>query len=586
MKNREGEVIWTWFRYAWAEHRFRMGLVLVLSLVNAVLVTAFPWLWQFIINAVQTPGATGSSLSEIAVWMLIVGVAQVLLYVVLQGTRSIMNARIQWRLRERVYEHITGVEAHKLKHFTPGDLVTRLTDDAGDKASWFLCSGVFRSLEASLVILACLAAMTRIDVHLTFFVVLPLPLLILAQFLAQGALHRRYKAVQSAISRINEQLNVFFSGIQVLRASRLEGRAIDRFAEEADAQRQAEVQVAAVQQGVFLLYGYGWQLAMAALILVGGSAVISGSISLGQLITFEGYTMTLVWPMFDLGMFLSRYKQTLVSLKRLDTLLEIAPAPVGTRTPEENVPPLVTRDLGLATPEGKTLLDGVSLSVSKGQRIAIVGEVGAGKSTLLALLAGLTPPSTGSVAAWGIALPDFEENSRGRVLALVPQDPVLLSTTLRENILLGREANAAALDHVLDLSCLSADMPGFSKGLDTLVGERGLTLSGGQRQRVAIARALVGDPGLLLLDDPTSALDADTEDAFWKKMEAHCEGLTTVVVSHRPSTIESADRILVLEEGKLVQNGSHTALVQTPGPYRRIYGRFQVRERIDQESLS
>ena len=403
-----------------------------------------------------------------------------------------MNVRIQWRLRERGYEHITGVEAHRLKHFTPGDLVTRLTDDAGDKASWFLCSGVFRSLEASLVILACLAAMTRIDARLTFFVVLPLPLLILAQFLAQGALHRRYKAVQTAISRINEQLNVFFSGIQVLRASRLEERAMTRFSEEADAQRSAEVQVAAVQQGVFLLYGYGWQLAMAALILVGGSAVIDGSISLGELITFEGYTMTLVWPMFDLGMFLSRYKQTLVSLGRLDELLDHEPAPVGIRTPEEGATPLVTRDLALSTPEGKTLLEEVSLSVSKGQRIAVVGEVGAGKSTLLDLLAGMTPPTKGTVEAWGVPLPELQESSRGSAIAHVPQDPVLLSTTLRENILLGREADAATLDHVLELSRLSTDMPAFSEGLDTLLGERGLTLSGGQRRTLSHSRA--GEP--------------------------------------------------------------------------------------------
>jgi ABC-type multidrug transport system fused ATPase/permease subunit len=226
--------------------------------------------------------------------------------------------------------------------------------------------------------------------------------------------------------------------------------------------------------------------------------------------------------------------------------------------------------------DGVTLLADIELEVSPGELLAVVGGVGSGKSTLMQLLAGMRRGPAGAMSLGGRPVEELDRSARRDAVAFVPQDPVLLSATLRENILLGREADDATVARALQTSRLAQDLPAFPEGLQTIVGERGVTLSGGQQQRVALARALVGQPQVLLLDDATAALDADTEAAFWEELEAVLPDVGAVVVTHRTATIQRADRVLVLEAGRVVQQGQHRDLVQADGPYRRIYGRYQA----------
>jgi len=570
-----------WLRAVWAGRKVELTVICTLSVVNAALVTTFPWLWQFIVDAVG--GADGDQaprLREIAGWMLAVGVAQFLLYNVLQGTRSVMNARIQWKARARVFEHLTKLDPSFYRRWRSGDLVTRLSDDGGDKISWFLCSGVFRTLEATLVVIACLSAMLWIDPGLTAWVVIPLPLLIVGQAAAQGALGRRYMAVQESISGINDELTATFSGIRIVQAAGLAGAARGRFVDQAALQRDAEVRVSVVQQAVFMMYGYGWQAAVVALLLGGGLHVIDGTITLGQFVTFEGFVMTLIWPMFDVGMFLSKYKQTFVALTRLQELMDepAIEASAGAARPADGS--LSLTGATVEAEDGAVLLQDVGLEVAPGEVVALVGEVGAGKSTLVHVLAGARRAAAGELTVGGAAVEALDRTAMREAVAYVPQDPVLLSTTVRDNILLGRDVDDAALDRALDVSRLAQDLPAFPDGLDTAVGERGVTLSGGQQQRVALARALVGGPAALLLDDATAALDADTEAAFWERLEALLPDVAAVVVTHRIATIQRADQVLVMEAGQVVQRGRHDALVETEGPYRRIYGRYRAAETV------
>ncbi len=569
----------TWFRLVWKDSPGSLAFIVALSFVNAVLVTTFPWLWQYLVDTVRA-SADPVRMRELALWMVAVGLAQTTVYVALQGTRSVMNCRIQWRARNRVFEHVSQLDQDFYRRWRAGDLVTRLTDDCSDKLSWFLCSGVFRALEASLVVIACLVAMASIDLTLTLWVVIPLPILIIGQAGAQSALQKRYSEVQRAISGINDELSATFGGIRIVQACGLAPTARERFVAQAEAQRKAEVRTALIQQLIGLMYGYGWQVAVVALLIAGGSHVIRGDLTLGQFVAFEGFVMTLIWPMFDVGMFVSRYKQTFVTLGRLDRLLAepAPPPPTGTGVAVDGR--LAVSGAGVVASDGAELLQGIDLDLLPGELLAVVGGVGSGKSILMELLAGARTPATGQVRIGGLPVGELESSALRASIGYVPQDPVLVSSTLRENILLGREPADGALERALRVSRLSQDLDAFSDGLDTVVGERGVTLSGGQQQRVGLARALVGAPRILLLDDATAALDADTEAAFWAQLEAVLPDVTAVVVTHRVATIQRADRVLVLERGRAAQIGAHAELASTDGPFRRIYGGYAASEQV------
>ncbi|MFT5679829.1 MAG: ATP-binding cassette subfamily B multidrug efflux pump [Myxococcota bacterium] len=567
-------LIWRWMVFAWRDNLGALAVILILSLGNTVLVIAFPWLWQYLIDTLQTD-ASAPRLQELATWMVIVGVSQAALYVVLQGTRSVVNARISLQARRRIFDHLTALPPSFYRRWQSGDLVTRLSDDAGNKIAWFLCSGVFRTFEASLIVIGCLAVMASIDPWMTAQVILPLPLLIAAQAGAQGALGRRYKAVQESISRINSALTTTFSGIRIVQACHLQAPARRRFRAAAEEQRTAEVSVAVVQKSVFLMYGYGWQLAIVALLVAGGGSVIRGDISLGQFVSFEGFVMTLVWPMFDVGMFVSKYKQTSVALTRLQEILDVPAA----RSPQTPAPPsadLAVQGVSVVAEDGTVLLSDIDLHVPAGTSLAIVGQIGSGKTILMELLAGQRPPSSGTVTLGGQPQTPPRSPAVLGMIGHVPQDAILVSASLAENLLLGRDADEAAVTNALTLSRLAGDLPALSDGLATRVGERGVTLSGGQQQRLAIARALVDRPAILLLDDATAALDADTEAAFWAGVAGSLPGVSVVMVTHRAATIQRADAVVVLDGGRIVQRGSHESLLAEGGEYARIYGRLEA----------
>ncbi|MEN0060997.1 MAG: ABC transporter ATP-binding protein [Myxococcota bacterium] len=548
-------VVRRWSAQIWRDHPRMLAGIVLGSFPTAILLVAFPWLWQYVIDALDA-GAQPVRLRELAIWMLLAGLGHALAYTLLQGARGFGNAVVSGHARNTVIDAVAKADPDALRRWRTGELVSRLHDDAGDKISWFLCSGVFRAWESFLVVLCCFTLMVTTEPGLAIWVVGPLPFLLLAQAGFQSALARRHQRVQRAIAQVSDQLTTTFSSIRVVQACGLSDLARRRFVASTREQRDAEVRVAILQQGIERLYQYGWQVAMVALLWFGGLRVLEGDLTLGRYLTFEGLLAVMVWPMFDLGTLASKLPQAAVALRRLDEVVAL-PIAAPSVNRKDGAGALAS-GLRLVSPKGAPLIEDVDLDVIPGRRVGLVGTVGAGKTLVMEALSGLRAPAHGTVAVADAAV--------------VPQVPVLLSATVRENILLGREVSDAVLDRALRIAQVDRDLPQLAQGLDTWVGERGSSLSGGQRQRVAIARALVGQPQVLLLDDATSALDAEVEAAFWDALETEAPHVGALLVSHRVGTLSKADEIVVLEGGRVVQRGSHQALIEVDGPYRTLYG--------------
>jgi ABC-type multidrug transport system fused ATPase/permease subunit len=552
-----------WFPRVWRDGPGWLAFILVSSIALAFLQAAFPWLWQYAVDALTGPGST--SLEAVAAWTGGVGVAHAALYVVLQWARSVRNAAISSTLRRGLVSAVGRAEPVARGRWHTGDLVARIHDDAGEKVSWFLCSGLFRAWEAAWIGVATLLAMAVTAPSLMWWVVAPLPLLVVLQLASQEVLSRRQQEVQRAISETTEVVESTFTTLRVVQAAGLVPLVHRAFLHHGVRQRDAELRTAVVSNGLALVYQYGWQFALVALLWFGGRQVISGELSLGEYVTFEGLLSTLIWPMFDLGNLVSRLAPTAVSLRRLDEVLALPARPTGSATPEDGT--LTVSGLVVSAPDGRVLVEGVSLVVGPGEVVALAGEVGAGKTVVVEALAGMRQ-TAGTVRFGGHAAAALADPS----VALVPQDPTPLACSLRDNVTLGRAVSPEALQQALAVAQLTPDLALFPQGLDTEVGERGVTISGGQRQRVALARALAGEPRWLLLDDATSALDATVEAAFWEALHAARPDLAMVVVSHRPRVLCRAREVLFLAQGRVVARGTHGALLEGCAAYARLYG--------------
>jgi ATP-binding cassette subfamily B protein len=313
--------------------------------------------------------------------------------------------------------------------------------------------------------------------------------------------------------------------------------------------------------------------------------VMNADLSRGKLGSFIFYTVWLVFPMFDIGQFLVKSRQSAVSINRLQELEKVPPmiAESDHSAPDGDVTGnLDFENVSFVFPgSDRRIVSDVSLDIKAGSTIALVGKVGSGKSWLVNLLPRLVDPTGGQIRLDGRDLRRFRLEDLRRSIGYVPQEPVLFSDTVKNNILLGRdEISDSVLEWAVEVAQLKSEIAAFPKGLDTFIGTRGMSISGGQKQRLALARALVGKPKILILDDCTSALDSRTEAALWEKLHEVLPGMTALLITHRPDTLQRADGIFVFDDGRIVEAGTHADLVESGGHYARIYKRFQLEELV------
>jgi ATP-binding cassette subfamily B protein len=455
---------------------------------------------------------------------------------------------------------------------------------------------VMYSANTVLGFVAALGFMVSIDPWLTLYALIPLPFVSLSVKYFGSAIHKRFEQIQEQLSDVSAVAQEALAGVRVVRAYRQEAAEIERF-------RRANAEYLRRNRRLITLQGFffpsmAFFLGLGAMIVLwlGSREVVGGRISLGEFVAFNAYLTMLSWPMIAFGWVTNMLQRGMASWKRMLEVLDATPAEAAPLTTSQSTEgaaasidihgAIEVRDLTFAY-DGTPVLKQVSATIAAGQTVAIVGVTGSGKSTLINLLVRLHEPPRGTVFIDGHDVRDMPLGVLRRAIGVVPQEPFLFSDTLAANVAFGRDATdqprdarAAAIEASAAVARLDKDVDDFPQRYDTVVGERGITLSGGQKQRVAIARALAVDPRILILDDALSAVDTYTEEEILSRLRDVMGRRTALIVSHRISTVRDADHILVLDDGRIVERGSHDELVRQNGLYAALHRKQLLEEEL------
>jgi ATP-binding cassette subfamily B multidrug efflux pump len=495
-----------------------------------------------------------------------------------------MSRDIEFDLRNDYFASLERQPAAFFQDHPTGDLMARATNDL--QAVRMVCGpAIMYTANTLLVGLGAIAFMLRIHPGLALVALFAMPLVALTtQFFGQR-IHVLFQRVQEQFSDFSSRAQENLAGVRVVRAYAREEQEREEFRRFNQAYVEGNRRLIGWSVSFHPLLQTIIGLAAAAVLWYGGSLVLHGRISVGQFVTFNFFLSKLVWPMIALGWVINLAQRGAASLGRIQQIVGAVPA-IRDEPPLIDPPALrgevTMRGLGFAYRDGQpAVLRGIDLQVAAGQTVALVGRTGAGKSTLLSLIPRLLDPPPGSLALDGVDVRRLPLARLRSAIAMVPQETFLFSASLRDNIALGApDAPDEEVAEAARLAGLAEDLAAFPRGLDTMVGERGLTLSGGQKQRVALARALLRRPRILLLDDSLSAVDTQTEETILRNLRTVFVGRTVFLVSHRVSTVKDADLILVLDGGEVLERGTHSQLLAAGGLYADLHQRQLLEEEL------
>jgi ATP-binding cassette subfamily B protein len=556
-----------------AAKRGQIGLGLGLIVIANAFSLASPWVLRLAIDDLAKGAA--QALPFYAATILALAVAEA---TVRYATRLALiggSRRVEYDLRNQLFAHLLRLEAGYYQRMRTGDLVARATNDLNAVRQLF-GPGIQNLFNTALMFTVAVGLMFSISPRLAAYTALLLPMISVVFVAFRSRIERRFLAVQEQFGSMSNQAQENFAGIRVVKAYAQEHAEIEDFrrvSDEYTARYLRQVRLSGLLWPMMtLLSGLG----VVILIYLGGRDVIEGRLSLGQFVQFYAYLGMLGWPMIALGWVVQLIQQGTASLKRVEEVLERSPG-IGNR-PRPIIPPTIRGEVAYESVslsfDRHTALEEVDLRIPAGTTLGIVGPVGSGKSLMASLLLRLHDPSAGRVLIDGVDARDWDLGELRQRIGYVPQETLLFSTTLRANIALGVDEYAPAqLAEVVRIAQLEQDLGQLPKGLDTLIGERGVTLSGGQKQRTALARALMKEPAILILDDALSSVDAATEVAILAALREFMRRRTSIIISHRISAVREADRIVVLGHGRIVEEGTHQELLSRAGPYQRMYRR-------------
>ena len=495
-----------------------------------------------------------------------------------------MSRKVEYDLRQDFYVHLVDQPQVFFQDHRIGDLMARATNDL---AAVRQLAGpmIMYSLQTLLVVVIVLPLMLMINWRLTLLLFATMPLVSLTVKLFGQQVHVRFEKIQDFFAQITARAQENFTGVRVVRAYAQEGAEIAAFNElnrQYAEKNLALVRIDALMRPLMqFLIGMGFVL----IIWAGVPSAIRGEITVGQFTVFNMYLFRLIWPLIALGYVVNLYQRGTASLKRMNAIFAVEPSIADSdevKTQQAVKGEIEFRRLTFRYHlNDEPVLRDINLTIPAGRTVAFVGRTGSGKSTLISLISRIVEAPEDTVFVDGVSVRDYSLAQLRSSIGYVPQETFLFSDTLAENIAFGVEkADGLQIETAADIAGLTEDVEGFPDGFETLVGERGLTLSGGQKQRTAIARAILREPKILILDDALSSVDTYTEEKILGKLRGVMRGRTSLIVSHRISTVRDADTICVLDEGHIIEQGTHDELLVLGGEYSALHERQLLEEEL------
>ena len=570
------------YLHAYHSH-WLIGLVFAIGSTSFGLIT--PWLLRQAIDTFSTGSSQfGWPLEGFALAIVAAALAEAVCRFFARLVVTSASRWVEYDLRNRYFAHLETLEPAFFVRFRTGDLVARATNDLSAVRQLF-GSALYSVLNTVLLVSVALVLMFQLSSTLATWVIIILPAATIVFVVTRARIEERFRRVQEQFAAMSDHAQETFAGQRVVKAYAQEAAEVETF--RATSQEYVRRQLSQIR-----LTGLLWPTitlvtgALTVLLLyAGGREVVEGRLTLGEFVQFNAYLAQLAWPMIGLSWVATMWQQGVASMQRLQEIFSIEPTISSPERPVSWEPrgQIEFREVSLVL-DGRSVLDRVSLTIPAGSTYAIVGPLGSGKTSLVSLIPRLQDVTAGQVLIDNIDVRQLSVADLRRSIGFVPQETFLFSGPLRDNVAYGLKSvdvTETRIQSAVYLSQLENDLDQWPAGLDTLIGERGVTLSGGQKQRTAIARAVVRHPAILILDDALSSVDTRTEEAVLHGLDSFMRNRTSLVIAHRLSTTRSADCVVVMDRGRIVEQGTHAELLQRGGLYTNMYRRQLVAEELD-----